>query len=599
MADGHTSLHQARIARSYPSTDPPTGSPKPPPRVSILDLPSMIRDRIYEEANVWKDEFIFLNLWSSDRLSMIEDTGEDFVTESSTEAVDEVAPLGLLLSGSRIIHKEVEIKLYSQNTFAVHAMGLGGLDILEKLSDTALQEIRYLIVVFLPCDCLASACLRFPIGYALETLIARPTSRNWWLVHEEVLGYGGSHNMPIRHDLMDHRRLLEQWSRICSRLAATVRPYQLKLYLYTYVDSRESFKAVLRPLRCLPPLRDVALRLSRDNRPSFSNGFDSRSSIYSIWCALLTHVRSQGQREFRFLSLPREIQTRILSYTELGDNASMEWGPATKYRSAEDEKCVGWHETRIPKSSYCARYSSSFSTFCKCCSTSPVNYFLVSKEFGTAARYVFYTNHEFRVLPTTLARAIALAAPSQNNNGVRLTLFSFLANMPRQCIQHLRHLTIVFPPLDLTYVRSSGAGLRSWACCVELLKNLSDEALLRLEIHFSDRDDLHHSVEAVADDQFYSYLMAAYRSLLEPLVLMRTKIKALLVYRAFPDHGDLPIMVARRAIENELERMVMGDQYNSSDHGKKWESIYAQHSGDVLTRNTDRIMGDQYEDDWL
>lgn len=209
MADIQTSLRQSRITRFFPSTSPP----KPEPRATFLHLPLHIRNKIYDEAHVGGNKFIFLNLWAPKRHLWVDDTGEQVDTypkEYDPDTFEEAFPTGLLLASSQI-HKEVEFKLYSENAFAVSLMGTEGLRPLEALSDTALQELRVLIVSLLPCHCLTPKCTEFDMDYGGCGIFPRPTCWDYWSsISSHYNDVWGGHSRPLSIGSRTDKHILRQ-----------------------------------------------------------------------------------------------------------------------------------------------------------------------------------------------------------------------------------------------------------------------------------------------------------------------------------------------------------------------------------------------------
>lgn len=589
MADIQSSLRQSHITRFFR----PTGPPKPEPRATFLHLPPHIRNKIYDEANVGGNKFIFLNLWAPRRHLWVDEVGEQvntFPTEYDPDIFEDPFPNGLLLASSHI-HREVEVKLYSENAFAVSLMGTEGLWPLETLSDTALQELRVLIVSLLPCHCLTPKCTEFNMDYGDCGIFPRPTCWDYWnAISCHYNDVWGGHSRPLSLKSRTDKHILRQWERICARLATNTRWKQLKLYLVTQVDDRQTFNAVLDPLRSLPALKDVALKVHKDVQYLLSDQYDFRPALQDAALNLLKGPSMPVERPFRFLSLPREIQLNVLDHSELANHTIVEWGPKKRYHYRDPWECYGWDETHsVCWWRLCTKRGAAFNTFCKCRLPRFQNYFLVSRTFTAVARPVFYRAHEFRVLPTSPERAAALAGRLLKASSPKLTLLSFLNRRPLQSISSLRHLTIVVPPLDSTYLFESGAGWREWSQSIEILAQLSELRLTRLEIHFSDQHYRENSTLEEMDDVVNQSIMSAYRRLLEPLVKMRSKLCALLVYRAYPSQNEDEDLV-RHAEARSLEKMVMGDDYDSAEWGKAGEGDFTDEFADDIFSNCLRSM---------
>ena len=130
----------------------------------FLQLPFHIRRQIYREAGLHQGQYIDLNLSAS--LGKIESLG-DLINASSYDDepiyVDNKVtrtqdlPLSLLLV-CRTVHSEAEKLIYEDNIFVITRRLCGGLQALERMSETAIRALRQLTIRVNSSSCVRSCC---------------------------------------------------------------------------------------------------------------------------------------------------------------------------------------------------------------------------------------------------------------------------------------------------------------------------------------------------------------------------------------------------------------------------------------------------------
>ena len=280
---GTQDYRQSKITETFAAQGPPRPilqvslAPTCIPRVAFLDLPKQIRDKVYEYANVGDGKFIDLNFWTiksrrlqdhnSEQLNRVPGAVVDYEwTDGETPSPysEKPFPSALLWAGSRIIHDEVEAKLYSQNAFAVSLLGLDGLRRLEMLSDAALRELKFLSVSLRPCRRLPLRpfCAKSNWGYGECNFWPRRRG-DYFRISQCHLVKDNAHSRPLRLQSLD-KLTLAWWQRICARLGKCLRPGQLRLYLLTEVAELPTAGTLLEPLQALPTLNEAAISLSNN-----------------------------------------------------------------------------------------------------------------------------------------------------------------------------------------------------------------------------------------------------------------------------------------------------------------------------------------------
>ncbi|CAG9996464.1 unnamed protein product [Clonostachys byssicola] len=533
----------------------------PPPRVTFLDLPQNVRDQIYHEGGYWGNRFIDLNVWS-------------YKDKSYKKPP---FPAALLWAGSHLIHDEVETKLYAENILAVSMLGERGLQPLEMMSDTALRELRTLIISFLPCR------------YRSQD--------DFFKYHTGWFDGEREDNLPSFWKHVTHRlcfgfvhidtSILAQWKRICARLAANSRPHQLSLSLIASVGDVETAKSILEPLSGMPPLRDVAINLG-DHLKDMKD-FDSRSFIRNAAKGLLGE--SIEKPPFRFMSLPLELQIQILQHTPLLAGENVHFRRSKAFRLGDSKKtCSNYRlkardgkdrfsQPMASSTSFCVRlYPDAFTQHCECDSFRLDKYFKVSKEFSYIARHVFYSSNKLCFHPAFL-----------RDNELRHALPRFMRRVPLESLWSLRRLCVIFPACSPDYILPDQFDWHEWVESIQRLSDQADLSRLRLEVHFSGYPSpspdgalfdfsLHgqYMYELMwpytsrlvrRDESMEKTMFNTYKRMLEPLKKLGCKLLSMQVY--FPWAPVESVLKQRKEYEQALEQMIMGDKYDSAKWGKR------------------------------
>ncbi|CAH0057354.1 unnamed protein product [Clonostachys solani] len=614
---------RARKGTRIPDFFKPDRPPKHGPisGTSFLDLPPHIRDKIYEEAGFGGDEFIDLNLWTARdwNVRWKDDDGQPPNIDEWTEPQWcgptlrpwrcpynlTPFPVALLWAGSRLIHHEVQAKMYSENTFAVSLVGSQGLRPLEMLSDAALRELRVLYISICPCKCLTPYCHRLDTDHDCYEFDYRPDRGEFW-ESTQILVDDAPHSRPLGCISWTDKRTLSQWGKICARLRANSRPHQLSLYLAANVADPQTANRILDPLDGLPILKNLGINLGRHLK-GFQK-FEPKPLIRQLVQKLTDTI---PPKQFPFLDLPLELQIKIIQQTRMAHyrNNHVHWLASWPHWPRNTlQACYGREHVRSyytdpngvvrldeglddvePLASLTAFCSlenpAAFSNLCQCTSLDAL--FLVSKAFSVAAHAVFFTENTFSL--ECSGSTLDLVATGQDHI-YPLALPSFLHFLPHKYIPSLRSLRIIFPPCTPDYLAPGQSGWDEWVWSIDLLVQLADLTRLKLEIHFSDqegdrslvdRDPEQHQLNLEfrrarihGDVKAEKAMLDAYKRILSPLKRPGPQLRALLVYVSWPLCGLAK--ERRKADERMLERMIMGQEYDSAKFGKRGSSLYCQ-----------------------
>ncbi|VUC24211.1 unnamed protein product [Clonostachys rosea] len=621
------SLIRARRGTRIPDYFKPDRPSKrgPVSGTSFLDLPPHIRDRIYEEAGFRGNEFIDLNLWMArdSNLCWKDDDGPSSNNDDWTEPLwcgpisrswrcpynRTPFPAALLWAGSRLVHHELEAKIYSQNTFAISLVGHQGLRPLEMLSDAALRELRVLYVSICPCECLTPYCDGLGEGHDCYQFHDRPGRWEFWK-STEILDGDFAHSRPLDCISRTDKRSLSQWERICARLKANTRPNQLSLYLAANVANPQTANRMLDPLNGLPILKDLGINLGHH-----LNGFQKFEPKLLVRQVVQKLTDTVLDKQFPFFDLPLELQIKIIQQTGMADYrygrvhwyASWPHWPRNDIKNCYGKEHPGWISAVVEDGEYCPdevlneveplasltafcslENPAAFSNLCECTPESTL--FQVSDAFSVATRAVFFTENAIWLHPS---RNRLQHVATSRYTPYPLALPSFLHFIPHKYIPSLRSLCVIFPPFAPDYLAPGQSDWDEWASSVELLVQLADLTRLRLEIHFSDQevepyiegtahgnsDQLQltlqsHRTRIYGDAEAEAAMLDAYKRILGPLKSMGPKLKALLVYASWPLRDSAKEQ--RKADERMLERMIMGQEYDSAKFGKRVSSPWSQ-----------------------
>ncbi|CAG9981496.1 unnamed protein product [Clonostachys byssicola] len=589
---------------------------------SFLDLPAHIRDRIYEEAGVGGNEFIDLNIWLARGLNLCWKDDDDQPpsiddwTEpewrgprfSSCSPFNRTPfPAALLWAGSHLIHNEVQAKIYSENTFAVSLAGNQSLRPLEMLSDAALRELRVLFIIICPCKCLTPCCQGPNEDHSCYDFDDRPDRRGFWRL-TKMLVDDAPHSRPLGCISWTDKQTLSQWERICARLRANSRPRQLSLYLVANVADPQTAKRIVDPLDGLPILKDLGINLGR--RLKGCQNFEPKSFVRQVVQKLTDTV---PYKQFPFLDLPLELQIKIIQQSKIAHYRSnrAQWYATSPphwprndwhtchskeidhyyYSEAEDTYLLDESELDdvkplVRQTAFCfLENPAAFNNRCKCTPTGTL--FEVSKAFSVVAEAVYFTENMFSLHYQSTTRDFVATGQDQI---YPLALPSFLHFLPHRYISSLRNICILLPPCTPDFLAPGQSAWDEWVWSIELLEQSADLTRLRLEIHFCDQNrdpylpgagpEQHqitaefHRARIYGDAKVEEAMLDAYKRILGPLKRLGPGLRALVIYVSWP--LCYLSREKRKADETMLERMIMGQEYDSAKFGKFKSSPYSQ-----------------------
>jgi hypothetical protein len=476
-----------------------------------------------------------------------------------------LAPYELLYISPKI-EEEVRYRFWSEHTFTVCMSDIGGLDVLYALPGKAVQQITSLIIRLNVYEC-TNEMFR---GHECN-LYCHPGCRTRG--HDNFISNARSGYF---------RPILRDWEKMCEFLAKCILPGRLKLAFVCDMDDIESAREILAPMNQLPLLKECALRLGV--LPIGNTGVQSKLQNMATRTALQLTGR-WIDRPFQFLDLPQEIQLRILSYTELvasrdlqhvspgrvphqvpgrnlvtffepaafdGDNYSYQ---VTKcYHVMYAIKCCG-RCFDVSGICLCRVRHAAFSTTCTCWRM-PTAIFQVSQKVRNDAESVFYSRNHF-------------LAPIDTSSSEVIPVLLFLQQIPARAIKYLQHVTSVNPFLCANM--NSARGQWSEFFDTLVLEGNFSGFNLTLGLGYQARDNNYYKIMETLppgkaiEKVFGRSLLAAKQ--LAALIKERGRL------RNFFFHISNPLQreeqnACRRQREMEIERIVMGERYESVASGK-------------------------------
>ncbi|KAF4633888.1 hypothetical protein G7Y89_g4226 [Cudoniella acicularis] len=294
---------------------------------------------------------------------------------------------------------------------------------------------------------------------------------------------------------------------------------------------------ITKSLLLLPVLRDFGLRLAM--RP------DEDIKIMAKDAAMyLTHSPPPPLLPpFRFLGLPKEIQFHILGYASV----------------------VPVFEIT------CTQRQIRYWTSCRtggAIAASPFAMFLVSREFRDCAMEGFYGQNTFCVaMEEPLFECQDSAAQAETVESLsEISIVPGLAPFPQSSISHLTSLNLLFGYSDLKHLQPDRAGWHNWLKTIDVLSREANLEALTLQLRMSERfypdfDDPKPTFEP----EYKSFMRQTYENLVQPMKVLH-KLKNFFVHLNWHTSSGFPD--GRGGIEQILERMVMGQEYDAWKCGK-------------------------------
>ena len=259
--------------------------------------------------------------------------------------------------------------------------------------------------------------------------------------------------------------ILRQWNDLCKHLAYYVRPVELRLNVLCDVDCYGTGQWFTQPMYQLPQLVACSSRLSTSSDP---------------WLSLLAETttrqltgRSAPLSIDPLPHLPREVQVRILEYTDLIAPQDIEFVPETGFlcrnRSFSRVGCDDPPKlstlnpcsacTFIHKPCYQLKKPSGSLASSRACWRFPFELFLVSREWRSEALRLFYSRNHIYLHPYGFG-----LHPWHRVDEIN----PFIKRLPMAAITHLRSLQFVIQH-GFNWLDSGTRYARDWREVIEVL----------------------------------------------------------------------------------------------------------------------------------
>ena len=212
------------------------------------------------------------------------------------------------------------------------------------------------------------------------------------------------------------------------------------------------------------------------------------------------------------------------------------------------------------------------------CWQPPTPLFLVCKSLSKEAKDIFFSQNQFIITPIDgCGQAPKTILPYFEAS-------TFIQDIiPSQCPCHLRFLEIIFPPLDEEYLVPRGSTLQNWEHRVEHLWDKLNLPIFTLHVYFADFYSACHTTlfcKQLGCKEGTARVRGAYMQIIHPLQRLKVNgLKRLFVHTAWlwmwTRKGWNTAHKARWIVdmdvfnlERQLERRVMGEEYDSALLGK-------------------------------
>lgn len=431
---------------------------------------------------------------------------------------------------SRAVSRDARSMFYSKNRFRIADRDTNGLLALRNLGPTALESLRWISIRLDTKECRGSPC-------------HDATAKTMYWASQK--------------DATDSRKLqmISEWTECCARLSSYIKPYQLELEVICGAYDMLTAERFLLPLLSWPILKNCSIRLGPFN--------DTPLQMLTERIVMQTTQYEQDTENtvFPFLDLPVEIQLHVLKYTGLVSPHPLTWESNHQFAPdcCRDRYCDG--RPLYEEASYCSSTHTAYSSVHQCW-RNPVSLFHVNRQLRQRAQYIFYSQNKFDI---TLDPWSLLPWPE-------LSIFTNLDSLkpfPRDCLQHLRYIEWTFTDeLEAHYVSPEQRGHPDWINLLNLLAQNAALQKLTLVLNFGP--------EALR--RFFGRWqhiepqnLESYDQIVQPM----TRLKGLKDFfinlswhRGAMEDGYC------ENYEQILERLVMGDAYDSFARGKVSKRIY-------------------------
>ena len=532
---------------------------------SFLCLPRSVRHRVYLESGLIQKGMIYLNRGPQPPPPPPPRAGSRLLHDAVPGYCSSLkVPYNLLLT-CQTIYAEASFILYSANRFFIHYGYSQSLQALRNLTPRSVSSLAHLTVHLNVTSCeINDPCCK---------------------IESETPQCRHQHDKPLGTSTSNDQIVLSEWQSTASYINAHVKSPCLQLHFVCDVKDLEAGTLAVMPFLHFPTLVSCSVRLGPQYNPVLQElARKTARKAAAYWT-------DEPGCPFRFLDLPQELRRQILEYTELVTPLrEVEWNPEkgfslrystwrcgdgycppTLHHACHFRNC--WYRSNI--GCFCRLRHSAYSSRCNCWSP-PTSLFLVCRALQEDVQATFFMKNRFVITPSGGCNRAAECTPR------RLEISIFLTSIvPRNALGFLKFLEVVFPPFDEDYLRPHEPAYQDWLRTIDYITDKLYFPTLTLRVYMADHypsgSDVTPFRTNMTKEQAFT-ILNMYARTLGPLAKLN---------RMDRFYADLSWPCAwtrwgRRSIEKkpkygqeqmarinrEIERLVMGDDYDSTSLSK-------------------------------
>jgi hypothetical protein len=545
-----------------------------------------------------------------------------------------------MLVVSKQVHREVEAITYANAIFWVCLGQPLGFTRLLRMSDHALSNLRMLTVRLdkpKTASWVSSEISPMPPRY-IDTSVqwGKNILKAWALLLERLSRSSRPGQLRLRvifcaKTMDDARAIIEPMSRLpllkdCGICAEVLRQS------CWWIPEPVRFNTAKLRNKLTNSKRKDCLRPSwvhygeRYKKPRSTNEDTQIALLVQQMTQKLTVISNPDRVPFRYLDLPQEIRFAILEYTDLVSPDAVQWRPRERikppvvceyceshgYRIENDDgeyicfchlyalssiECIASHT--------CCRYcrSEDRSNICYCSYRGPIwssacrcylprhTLFCVSSQVRQDAIATYYACNEILVTPYN-SPVIRRMNPNDVEWPVkaicwqpRIELSLYLSYIAPSALQHIRRLEWLLPSSDQTYLRPRTRAWFDYIDTILLMEHAMNLPALTFTINLAASGLFRRTYVGMPSNKaawsWYEDVVLPVRRLGE------AGLRDFFVYLRRQGVTD----ARREHHERDLERAVMGKEYDSAKRGKPAERMYALMTAQMDPRYREHLDG--------
>jgi hypothetical protein len=486
-----------------------------------------------------------------------------------------------ILRISRQIYQEAFDVLYSQNKFVVDlprwvSLLTNGLDLDQDrfglLSRHAISKVRSVQFTMTHCPCVG--------GHECPGM-----KENCW---EEGLECSVCHiackrgsGRPLSAEEPTSQALFELWRSLCAVLRSSGSALA-KLTVIGDCKDLQTAREVTTPLQGFPTLESCSIRLGQ------SPNDDELMKLAEATANNLTARHPPAI--FPFGRLPEEIQEMILTHTDLVSPLYLSWNEVGRDRQAR--KSLHYFQdlgvvcclrcTEMSEVCTCPIHHAAYTTNSCTCWRFPSAMFLVNRQVNKLATRVFFSQNKFVLFDSALYGRHDENGMShlRVGDGYLADQTTLLRSLPERSLSHLRWLRLNFRSFYSSDCLPGTPGHEAWTRLTSIIKAVAQISALTVELDLADGvGDMYHYPEmsdAEVEEKWLTYqnIVGLFKAAPTDATGRNDESASATLYRDFfirlgsPQPYSAENDLLRWQREQELERRIMGADYNAAARGK-------------------------------